>query len=185
MDKFKTLDKSVPVTDKFKCEKCDFETDSEKGLKTHTTRKHTILANGNYPKTCDLCEKQFTNVSEMKKHMKTHSFKKVKFKCEDCDFVGQSRETMEVHIGKAHTDQFECGLCEVSFGKLEDLETHLNTCEIYRCKRCYLKATKISNIKTHVERRHKGLQATLIDHQKISRSNENEVTSKEHWHNML
>ena len=86
-------------------------------------------------------------------------------KCEDCDFVGQSRETMEVHI--------------------EDLETHLNTCEIYRCRRCYLKVTKISNIKTHVKRRHKGLQATLIDHQKISRNNENEVTSKEHWHSML
>ena len=29
MDKFKTFDKSVPVTDKFKCEKCDFVTDSD------------------------------------------------------------------------------------------------------------------------------------------------------------
>ena len=36
-----------------------------------------------------------------------------------------------------------------------------------------------------MERRHKDLQATVIDHLKISKNNENEVTSKEHWHNML
>ena len=45
--------------------------------------------------------------------MRSHSFKEAKFKCEDCDFVGQSRETMEVHIGKSHTDNFECGLFEL------------------------------------------------------------------------
>ena len=28
-------------------------------------------------------------------------------------FFGQSQETMEVHIGKTHTDTFECGLCAV------------------------------------------------------------------------
>ena len=42
----------------------------------------------------------------LKKHMKTHSYKEAKFKCEDCEFVGQCRETMEVHMGKAHTDNF-------------------------------------------------------------------------------
>ena len=57
----------------------------------------------------------------MKRHMRNHSFNEAKFKCEDCDFVGQSGETMEVHIGKNHTDNFECGLCELNFGNIVKL----------------------------------------------------------------
>ena len=33
----------------FKCTKCQFETNSEKGLKTHLTRKHTIISKTGYP----------------------------------------------------------------------------------------------------------------------------------------
>ena len=61
-------------------------------------------------------------------HWKTHSYK-------------------DVHIGKSHTDNFECGLCEKEFGNLEMLTVHLQTCEIYRCRRCYKKETSISEIK--------------------------------------
>ena len=126
------------------------------------------------------------NAGDMKRHMRSHSFKEAKFKCEDCDFVGQSRETMEVHIGKSHTDNFECGLCELNFGNIGKLETHLNTCEVYRCRKCYNKETKISEIKAHVQKKHfHPNAATLIDHLKISRNDLNEVSSKEHWHNSL
>ena len=121
----------------------------------------------------------------MKRHIKSHSHKEAKFKCEDCDFVGEKFETMEVHMGKCHTDNFECGLCEKNFGNIESLETHLNTCEIYRCSRCFLKETRISNIKAHAERKHPGLQATLIFHLKMNRNNRNEVSSTEHWHTNL
>ena len=71
------------------------------------------------------------NAGDMKRHMRSHSFKEAKFKCEDCDFVGQSRETMEVHIGKNHTDNFECGLCDLNFGNIGKLEIHLKACNIY------------------------------------------------------
>ena len=70
------------------CTKCDFQTQSEKGLKTHMTRKHTDTTNIKYPKKCDLCEKEYGNASELRKHLRTHSYKEVKFQCEDCEFVG-------------------------------------------------------------------------------------------------
>lgn len=42
------------ITDKtlegFKCSKCDFKSNSEHGLKVHTTRKHTNLENENIQK---------------------------------------------------------------------------------------------------------------------------------------
>ena len=37
----------------------------------------------------------------------------------------------EVHIGRTHTDYFDCGLCERNFDASEKLETHLNTCEMF------------------------------------------------------
>ena len=160
---------------------------SEKGLKTHLTRKHTIISTTGYPKICELCEKKFNNSNDFKKHMKTHSYKEARFKCEDCDFVGKCLETMEIHLGKSHTDTFECGLCEKDLGNLENLSIHIQTCEIYRCRRCYQKETKISDIKNHAVKKHYGNANTgiLIDHIKINRNDSEEVTSNEHWHHDL
>ena len=175
----------IETKEKFKCDKCDFECNSKHGLKVHLTRKHTNITNEKFPRKCDLCENKFGNHAELKRHMKSHSYKEAKFKCEDCEFVGERFETMEVHMGKCHTDKFECGLCEKNFKDIETLETHLNTCEVYRCRRCFLKETNISNIKAHAERKHPGLQATLIFHLKMKRNDKNEVSSTEHWHTQL
>jgi hypothetical protein len=65
--------------------------------------------------------------------MKTHSYKSALFKCEECEFFGTNHLTMEVHLGKEHSANFECGLCEVEAKDLENLEMHLFTCEIYEC----------------------------------------------------
>ena len=51
----------------------------------------------------------------MKIHLKSNYFKEAKFQCEDCAFVGQSNDTMEVYGRKTHTDTF-WGLFEVNFG---------------------------------------------------------------------
>jgi hypothetical protein len=83
-------------------------------------------------------------------------------------------------MGKVHTDSFECGLCERNFGNSESLETHLNTFKVYRCRKCFHKQTNISNIKAHAEKKHPGLQATLIFHLKMKRNAKNEVSSTEH-----
>ena len=36
--------------------------------------------------------------SWVKRHLKTHTYKQAKYKCEECDFVWQYKITMEVHI---------------------------------------------------------------------------------------
>ena len=60
------------------------------------TRKHTRTTVGKYPKKYELCENQFVNSIDFKHHIKTHSYKEAKFKW-DCDFVGKSKESLEVH----------------------------------------------------------------------------------------
>ena len=98
--------------EKIKCSHCDFQTVSQHGLKVHNKRKHISTNNEKYPRKCELCDQQFENNKEMKKYMETHSYKQANFRCEDCDFVGTNKCTMEVHIGKVHSDDFECGMCE-------------------------------------------------------------------------
>ena len=64
--------------------------------------------------------------------MKLHSYKKAAYKCEDCEFIGESPYTMDVPIGKLHNENKECGICECITKSLEDLEIHLAGCEIYK-----------------------------------------------------
>ena len=78
-------------------------------------------------------------------------------------------------------------MCEQDLGNLENLTVNLQTCEIYRCKRCYKRETAIFNVKAHAVKKHYGNANTgiLTEHIKISRNDSDEVTSKEHWHRDL
>ena len=107
----------------FKCSKCNFETNSQIGLKIHDKKKHTSLEIEieKYPRSCNLCDKVSRNAAEMKKHVISHSYTKANFKCDDCDFVGESEYTMEVHIGKFHSEKYECGICDIEVKDLKAL----------------------------------------------------------------
>ena len=89
------------------------------------------------PKLCELCDKKFETVKELRKHMKSHSYKNAQYKCVEFDFLGTNEYTMEVHNGKDHSDNFECGLCEYAAETEENLELHLFTCEMYHCTATY------------------------------------------------
>ena len=56
--------------DNFKCEYCDFETSSERGLNVHIKRKHTDMKADKYPVECDFCEFDAKSESEMRFHLK-------------------------------------------------------------------------------------------------------------------
>ena len=62
---------------------------------------------------------------------------------------------MEVHLGKYHSENFECGLCNLETNDLETLETHLFTCELFICYRCDKRFKTLGDIKKHIEEIHK------------------------------
>ena len=161
---------------KVKCSKCEFEGISKHGLKVHMARMHTVRLD-NKARICELCEQEFENEKEMKKHLKTHSYKKIEFKCVDCDFVGGSEETMEVHHGKKHSDSFECGICDFKAETYEQLEIHLFTCELFKCRSCDFSEKNLSEFKRHTVKEHKKNigEFTTLFHYKMDRTNQNEV----------
>ena len=135
------------VVESFKCNECDFESSSKKGLKVHETRKHLQKYK------CNLCEESFVSEREQKVHMHTHSFQVThentesqKCKCKKCDFICKDVENMEIHVGKCCYEKPLCGLCDSHFKDLETLEIHLNTCEIYECGNCDNRSKILSEI---------------------------------------
>ena len=167
-------DKSREMGTKVKCSKCDFEGNTKHGLKIHMARKHTVTIDSNSTK-CELCERTFENASELKIHMKTHSFKKANFKCADCEFVGTTEETMEVHSGKTHTDTFECGLCYYQAETQEKMDIHLFTCEVYNCSQCDYRERSLSTFKKHVQKEHHYNKLSKFSYYKMDRTHTNEV----------
>ena len=164
----------------FKCEKCNFQTNSQSGLKIHNKKKHTLVNKETYPKKCDLCEKEVYNVAEMRKHITSHSYTYSKFKCGECEFVGANDTTMAVHIGKHHSEKFECGLCYIEAKDLESLDIHLAGCEVFECSRCDERFKSIKDIKEHIsEKKYPGGLATL-HHLKMDRNNSNEVCVRQY-----
>ena len=98
--------------DKIKCQECDFEAISQHRLKIHLKRKHTITGTELYPSICGICEIQCESKSDMKYQKRSHGYKKTNFLCLDCEILGDSRRTMNVHISKHYSEIFECGFCE-------------------------------------------------------------------------
>ena len=117
----------------------------------------------------------------MKQHMKTHSYKKCEYKCEECDFCGTNKMTMEVHLGKMHSENFECGLCDTVAKDLESLELHLFTCETFKCECCGEKFKILSNLKSHIENDHQAETFIRVQHAKLRRENKEEVSFKTLW----
>ena len=105
---------------------------------------------------------------------------KVEFKCDEFDFVGKLKASMEVHIGKHHCEKYECGLCDSEIGSQEKLETHLKTCEAYECDHhsgCDRRYKTLSDLKKHFTEKHKK-DMVYFNHLKIDRNDCNEVSVK-------
>ena len=110
--------------------------------------------------------------------MKSHSYREAHYKCEECDFVGESEITMEVHLGKVHSDKYECGLCDFEAMTLENLELHLFSCEVYKCNYCEKKFKCIKDVKDHIEEMKYSGGYEFIIHLKMDRNSPNEVSDK-------
>ena len=58
---------------------------------------------------------------------------------------------MEVHLGKLHSEKYDCGLCDFEAMSLENLELHLVSFEVYQCNNCEKKFKSIRDVKDHNE----------------------------------
>ena len=83
----------------------------------------------------------------------SHAYKgknELKFKCDECEFLGPNTLTMEVHVKKAHCLNIKYGLCDYEADGVESLEIHISTCETYGCFQCDTIFKTLADIKEHL-----------------------------------
>lgn len=162
----------------FKCEYCEFETNSKKGIQIHRKRKHEKKFE------CDLCGEVFYSETECRIHKKSHSIT-TQFDhtngeesvCENCGFKSKCIYTMDVHNGKcSFGTKYECGFCDVTLEDISHLEIHLRTCEVYECTECFIRRKSLSEMKEHIVKEHENCKK--LTHLKINLENENYVIFK-------
>ena len=71
--KLDKLEKKVKNNEnRFKCDKCNFATNSEPGLKGHMSKKHkdqSEIVEKSFPQQCSLCDKCLDSCKELQKQM--------------------------------------------------------------------------------------------------------------------
>ena len=86
---------------------------------------------------------------------------------------------MEVHLWKCHSEQYDCGLCDYVATSLENLETHLFTCETYQCDKCDIRLKNISDMKTQLKNDHENVYFQIM-HAKQCRFDSEEINVTEY-----
>ena len=80
---------------------------------------------------------------------------------------------------KLHSEKINCGLCNYEASELESLETHMNTCEIYKCSDCKKIVKTLADMKNHLRNEHNG-KVVYITHSKMDRKCADYFNSKDY-----
>ena len=94
----------------------------------------------------------------MKKHKKSqHTYHNVRYQCNECEFMAQEVETINVHFGRKHSEKNQCGLCDKNFETSTILNEHLTQCEVFMCSNSGCRETfgTLIEMKDHINSEHR------------------------------
>ncbi|XP_053562331.1 zinc finger X-chromosomal protein isoform X2 [Bombina bombina] len=103
------------------CRHCEFQIADPFVLSRHILSVHTK----ELPFRCKRCRKGFRQQIELKKHMKTHSGKKV-YQCEYCEYNTTDASGFKRHVISIHTKDYphRCDYCKKGFRRPSEKNQH-------------------------------------------------------------
>lgn len=119
---------------------------------------------------CDLCEAQFSDVGNLKRH-KITKHEGIKYNCDQCDEEFSEQGNLKRHKLTKHDGiRYDCDQCEARFYDQNTLKKHQlskhegvrpdrvdgsnSDQKNYRCQICGFKCSKKPNLRSHIKRRH-------------------------------
>ncbi|XP_074062308.1 zinc finger protein 711-like isoform X4 [Macrotis lagotis] len=104
------------------CRHCDFKSPDPFVLSGHILSVHTR----DLPFKCKKCKRGFRQQTEFKKHMKTHSGKKV-YQCQYCDYSTTDASGFKRHVISIHTKDYphRCDFCKKGFRRPSEKNQHI------------------------------------------------------------
>ncbi|XP_030823309.1 zinc finger protein 711 isoform X4 [Geospiza fortis] len=104
------------------CRHCDFKTSDPFVLSGHILSVHTK----DLPFKCKRCKRGFRQQNELKKHMKTHSGRKV-YQCQYCEYSTTDASGFKRHVISIHTKDYphRCEFCKKGFRRPSEKNQHI------------------------------------------------------------
>ena len=104
---------------KIKCELCGYELIKKK-FKDHLDKIH----GENKKVQCEICNKIFSCIGNLRIHLATHE---KKFKCDSCEEEFSKEFFLKRHFNKTHVEKtVKCDLCDKQFPSKKNLDVHIN-----------------------------------------------------------
>ena len=104
-------------------------------------------------------------------HLKEHTYKTLKFKCEHCKFLFNDILSLDVNLGRKDLGSFECGICGFELKSEDNLNIHFHTCETFTCDYCFnprITGKNLSDLINHLKNKQtKHLKKTQLKHTKM------------------
>ncbi|XP_078004066.1 zinc finger protein 711 isoform X10 [Phascolarctos cinereus] len=104
------------------CRHCDFKTSDPFVLSGHILSVHTR----DLPLKCKRCKRGFRQQTELKKHMKTHSGRKI-YQCQYCHYNTTDASGFKRHVISIHTKDYphRCDYCKKGFRRPSEKNQHI------------------------------------------------------------
>ncbi|XP_055384043.1 zinc finger protein 79-like [Condylostylus longicornis] len=143
----------------YKCKDCKENFSEKDDLYVHES-VHDINSNNKF--ICRKCQKEFSELKKMKRHIRTHFLNKP-FKCKDCDrgfpeMASLTRHVNVAHLGQKKERKFGCSMCDKKYFDSYSLNVHIRThngVKPYACTECDRRFTDFRLLNSH-RRTHSG-----------------------------
>ncbi|GFS15979.1 zinc finger protein 729 [Elysia marginata] len=140
--------RSLHETDFFYCDLCPFSTKISANLKKHKLSRHPLEEDFKFQ--CPDCPKKFALKRNLKSHQQAKHTAQKKYKCDQCDFATNYRDSIRIHANKHNGIIFLCSKCGNSYPDEARLKCHMKTHEeLYFCDRCSFSTTRAQSFKRH------------------------------------
>ena len=142
-------------TSNLKCDKCEYQTNSNKMLSDHIQELHVgpdvgLLEEIIYK--CGKCRFETKSDAALTDHLKKKHWQ---FKCPDCSKVYDTHFDMREHKESVHA-KIQCEICHFRAKSKEEMNQHVNALhnKMYKCSRCEFRGTSKRYLDEHFDEKH-------------------------------
>ena len=141
---------------KYQCKVCDFTVGKKLYLELHNSREHDIKI------VCDDCGFQADTNDSLKKHKPVHKLE-LSYNCSLCSYKSNVEANLKLHWKSRHKirNEIKCNECDVVYYSKESLRQHTGTVHRhlkYKCDICQYEATQATHLISHKKSIHEGVK---------------------------
>ena len=140
----------------FVCDKCDYRSAFNGGLRLHIESKHEGIR---HPCSFENCDAVYTCKGTLDNHIKT-DHNGLRYECDKCEFKTKATSNMRSHKKSIHEDEYNynCEECDMKFKARGTLRQHIKGIHQkirYQCPVCEKLLTQFGDLKRHSKKIHK------------------------------